>query len=106
MDVLQTHNNLNSNHKLYFVLSSLLQMSSLPELVRDLRGVLNAVINLEKEFKEDDEFINDIKAAVLKIAKIGFTDAAGGALHRLKDTKPSINTVKKLIRGNPDALSF
>ena len=73
-------------------------------LVRDLQVALNTIVNFEKEFKEDDKFIDDLKT-VLKIAKIGFTDATGGALHRLKKTKLSINTVKKLIQGIPDALS-
>ena len=80
-------------------------MSSLSELVRDLRGALNTAIDLEKEFKADEKLINDLKT-VLKIAKIGFTDATGGALHRLADTKPSIDAVNKLVQGIPDALSF
>ena len=32
--------------------------------------------------------------------------ATGGALHRLDETQPSIDTVNELIQGIPDALSF
>ena len=67
--------------------------------------MFNVAIHLEEEFKEDDTFINDLKT-VLKIAKIGFTNATGGALHRLHATKPSIDAVKELVNSIPDALSF
>ena len=87
------------------VLSSLLQMPSLLKLVHDLRCALNTAIDLEKEFKEDDKFINDLKI-FFKIEKIGFINATGGALHRLYESKPSIDAVNKLIKGCPDALSF
>ena len=80
-------------------------MSSLSELVRGLRGALNTAIDLEKEFKEDDKFINDLKT-VAEIAKIGFTAATDGALHRLDKTIPSIDAVTNLVQGIPDALSW
>ena len=53
----------------------------------------------------DKQLFDDLEN-VLKAAKIGFTDATGGALHRLKITNPSIDVVKDLIEGIPDALSF
>jgi len=77
---------------------------SLSELLKDLQADINAAIKLEKKLK-DEKFINEIKT-VLKSAKIGFIDAAGGALHRLHETQPTIETVKELIQGFPDALSF
>jgi hypothetical protein len=80
-------------------------MPFLSELVRDLRGALNTAIDLEKEFKEDDKFIDDLET-VVKIAKIGFTAATGGALHRLHISKPSIDAVTNLVQRIPDALSW
>jgi hypothetical protein len=80
-------------------------MSSLSKLVRDLRVTLNTAIDLEKEFKEDDKFIDDLET-VVKIAKIGFTAATGGALHRLHISKPSIDAVTNLVQRIPDALSW
>ena len=77
---------------------------SLSELLKDLQADINAAIKLEKKLK-DEKFIDEIKTAV-KIAKIGFTDATGNALHRLKETKPSIDVIKELIQGFPDSLSF
>ena len=53
---------------------------------------------------KDEKFIDDLKA-VLKSAKKGFTNAAGHALHKLKDTKPNIDAVKEFVKGFPDALS-
>jgi len=81
------------------------KMSSLLQPVRDLQGALNAASDLEREFKEDDKFINEIKT-VLNIAMIGFINAFGGALHRLHKTKPSIDAVKQLVESIPDAMSF
>jgi hypothetical protein len=78
---------------------------SLSESVRNLQVTLNTIVNLETEFKEDNKFVDDLKT-VLKIAKIGLTDATGGALHRLDVTQPSIDAVKELIHGIPDALSY
>mmetsp|Transcript_18010 Transcript_18010/g.26768 ORF Transcript_18010/g.26768 Transcript_18010/m.26768 type:complete len:416 (-) Transcript_18010:37-1284(-) len=77
---------------------------SLSELLKDLQADINAAIKLENKLK-DKKFIDDIKT-VLKIAKIGFIDAAGNALHRIHKTKPTIDAVKELIQGFPDALSF
>ena len=77
---------------------------SLSKLLKDLQADINAAIKLEKKLK-DEKFIDDLKE-VVKIAKIGFTDATGGALHRLVETKPNIDTAHELIRGFPDALSF
>ena len=79
-------------------------MSSLSELLKDLQVAVQTAINVEKDLK-DDEFFDALKQ-VLKTAKIGFTDATGGALHRLDVTQPSIDTVKKLAEITPDALSF
>ena len=41
-------------------------MPLLSELVCDLQVTLNTIVNLEEEFKEDDEYIDDLKS-VLKI---------------------------------------
>ncbi len=43
---------------------------------------------------------------VVKKAKKGVVKATGCELHRLKHTKPSINAVKELVQGIPDALSI
>jgi len=59
----------------------------------------------EKKLKDDEKFIDEIKT-VLKNAKLGFTNAAGDALHRLDETQPTIETVKELIDSIPNALSF
>jgi len=72
--------------------------------LKDLQADINAAIKLENKLK-DEKFIDEIKT-VLKIAKIGFIDAAGNALHRIHKTKPTIDAVKELIQGFPDALSF
>jgi hypothetical protein len=52
-----------------------------------------------------DKKLFDALKKVVKTAKKGFTDATGGALHRLNDTKPSIDTVKELVQGIPEAMS-
>ena len=78
---------------------------SLSELLKDVQLDLSTITNLTEKNLKDDKFLDDLKT-VLKIAKIGFSDATGGALHRLHISKPSIETVKELVQGNPDALSF
>jgi len=77
---------------------------SLSELLKDLHVAVQTAINLENKLK-DEKFINDLKE-VVKMAKKGFTDTTGDALHRLHKTQPSIETVTELIEGIPDALSF
>ena len=79
-------------------------MSSLSVLFKDLQVAIQTAINVEGRLK-DEIFVHEL-TQVLKIAKKGFTAATGGALHRLRETKPSIDTVKELIQGIPDALSF
>ena len=76
---------------------------SLSALVRDLQGALDMAVKLEHKLKDKKLF--DALQAVVKTAKEGLTDATGGALHRLNDTKPSIDTVKELVQGIPDAMS-
>ena len=78
---------------------------SLSELLKDVQLDLSTITNLTEKNLKDDKFLDDLKT-VLKIAKIGFSDATGGALHRLHISKPSIETVKELVQGNPDALPF
>lgn len=73
-------------------------------LLKDLQVAVQTAINVEGQLI-DKKFFNDLKQ-VLKTANKGFTDATGGALHRLYVTKPSIDAVKELIQGIPDALSF
>lgn len=63
---------------------------------------LNTAVKVENELK-DKKLFDELKE-VVKTVKIGFTDATGGALHRLKDTKPSINTVKESVQRVPDAM--
>ena len=77
---------------------------SISVLFKDLQVAVQAAINVEGQLK-DKEFFNDLEQ-VLKTANKGFTNATGNALHRLNETKPSIDTVKELIQGIPDALSF
>ena len=79
---------------------------SLSELLKDVQLDLSTITNLTEKDLKDEKFLGDLKT-VLKIAKIGLTDATGGALHRLVHiSKPSIETVKELVHGIPDALSF
>jgi len=52
----------------------------------------------------DKKLIDDIKKAV-KTAQKAISDATGSALHRLKESKPSIDVVKQLVEIIPDALS-
>jgi hypothetical protein len=73
--------------------------------VLDLNVALTTVINLEKVLI-DKEVIDEIIRVVVKKAKKGVVKATGCELHRLKHTKPSINAVKELVQGIPDALSF
>jgi len=77
---------------------------SLSELLKDLQVTVQTAILLEGKLK-DEKLIDDLKT-VVKTAKRGFTAATGGALHRLHNTKPSIDAVKKLVQGIPNALSF
>ena len=77
---------------------------SLSELLKGIQADINTAIKLEKKLK-DDKYIDEIKT-VVKIAKMGFVDAAGNALHRLDETKPIIDVVKELVEGFPDSLSF
>jgi hypothetical protein len=76
---------------------------TLSELLKDVVQVaVQKAFKLEKKLK-DKQFMNEIKT-VLNIAKKGFSDSAGNALHRLDETNPSIDsTVKKLIQGFPDS---
>jgi hypothetical protein len=82
-----------------------MSLSSLSESVLDLNVALTTVINLEKVLI-DKEVIDEIIRVVVKKAKKGVVKATGCELHRLKHTKPSINAVKELVQGIPDALSF
>ena len=74
-------------------------------LLKDLQVAVQVAINIEGQLRQDKQFLLDLNV-IVKSAKKGFTNATGGALHRLHETKPSIETVKKLIQGTPDALSF
>ena len=74
---------------------------TLSDQLNDIQVAIQAAIKLEMK---DEKFIDDLEN-VLKIAKIGFVNAAGAALHRVQVTKPSIDTVKELIRSFPNALS-
>ena len=76
---------------------------SLSELVYDLQVILTTVINLGKELN-DKEFIDQMKR-IIEEAKKGVIEAAGGALRRLHKTQPSIDTVKALVQGIPEAMS-
>jgi len=71
---------------------------SLSALVYDLQVILTTVINLGKEMN-DKEFIDEMKRVIEVI------EAAGGALRRLHKTQPSIDTVKALVQGIPEAMS-
>lgn len=82
-----------------------MSLSSLSESVLDLNVALTTVINLEKVLI-DKEVIDEIIRVVVKKAKKGVVKATGCELHRLKHTKPSINAVKELVQGIPDAPSF
>ena len=72
--------------------------------MKDLQFAVQTAINVEGQLK-DKQFFNDLEN-VLKTAQKGVTDATGGALHRLDETQPSIDTVKDLVQGIPDALCF
>jgi hypothetical protein len=77
---------------------------SLSILLKDLQFAVQAAINVEGQLK-DKKFLHDLEV-VANSAKKGFTDATCDAIHRLHITKPSIDTVKELVQGIPDALSF
>jgi hypothetical protein len=77
---------------------------SLGEAFMDLNDAMNTVIKLEGNLN-DQAFFNDI----LKFATTmmnGFTQATGKALHRLKTSKPSEDTVKQMVEGIPSSLSY
>lgn len=55
---------------------------------------VKAAINVEGQLG-DKQFLDDHEI-VVKIAKKGFTNATDNALHRLRNTKPSIGTITEL----------
>ena len=77
---------------------------SLSQVLIELQAAVDTAIKLNGKLK-DEVFVNEIKE-VTKMAKDGFTDATGKALHRLKKSKPSEDTVKQLVEGIPSALSY
>jgi len=77
---------------------------SLAKLFMELNDAMDTVIKLEGNLN-DQAFFNDIKEFATTM-KNGFTQATGKALHRLKESKPSENTVKQMVEGIPSSLSY
>jgi len=72
----------------------------------DLKDAMDTVIKLEGKLNDQVFFndINDIKD--LATMMNGLTQATGKALHRLKTSKPSEDTVKQMVEGIPSSLSY
>ena len=77
---------------------------SLAKLFMELNDAMDTVIKLEGNLN-DQAFFNDIKEFATTM-KNGFTQATGKALHRLKTSKPSCDTVKQMVEGIPSSLSY
>jgi len=77
---------------------------SLAKVFIDLNDAMDTVIKLEGNL-DDQAFFNDIKEFATTMMN-GFTQATGKALHRLKKSKPSEDTVKQMVKGIPSSLSY
>ena len=66
---------------------------SLSVLLKDLQVAVQTAINVEGQLK-DKKFFDDLEI-VVKIAKQGFTDATGSALHGLEERQPSMRQSMK-----------
>jgi len=81
---------------------------SLAEVFMDLNDAISTVIKLQGKL-DDQVFFNDINDHIKDLATTmmnGFTKATGNALHRLKKSKPSEDTVKFMVEGIPSSLSY
>jgi hypothetical protein len=70
----------------------------------DLKDAMKTVIKLEGKLN-DQVFFNEIKEIATTMMN-GLTQATGKALHRLKTSKPSEDTVKQMVEGIPSSLSY
>jgi hypothetical protein len=77
---------------------------SLGKVFMDLNDAMDTVIKLEGKLN-DQAFFNDINRFATKMMN-GFTQATCKALHRLKKSKPSCDTVKQMVEGIPSSLSY
>jgi hypothetical protein len=77
---------------------------SLGKAFMDLNDAMNTVIKLEGKLN-DQAFFNDINKFATTMMN-GFTQATGKALHRLKTSKPSEDTVKQMVEGIPSSLFY
>jgi hypothetical protein len=77
---------------------------SLGKAFMDLNDAMNTVIKLEGNLN-DQAFFNDINKFATTMMN-GCTQATGKALHRLKKSKPSCDTVKQMVEGIPSSLSY
>jgi hypothetical protein len=80
---------------------------SLSKAFVDLKDAMDTVIKLEGKLNDQVFFndINDIKDLARTMMN-GLTQATGKALHRLKTSKPSEDTVKQMVVGIPSSLSY
>jgi hypothetical protein len=77
---------------------------SLAKVFMDLNDAMDTVIKLEGNLN-DQAFFNDINKFATTMMN-GFTHATYKALHRLKTSKPSCDTVKQMVEGIPSSLSY
>jgi hypothetical protein len=77
---------------------------SLSKVFKDLNDAMDTVINLEGKLN-DQAFFDDINKFARTMMN-GFTQATGKALHRLKKSKPSEDTVKQMVEGIPYSLTY
>eukprot|EP00979_Chaetoceros_neogracilis_P016951 scaffold10164_cov259-Chaetoceros_neogracile.AAC.4 len=70
----------------------------------DLKDAMKTVIKLEGNLN-DQAFFDDINKLATTMMN-GCTQATGKALHRLKTSKPSEDTVKQMVEGIPSSLSY
>jgi hypothetical protein len=70
----------------------------------DLKDAMKTVIKLEGKLN-DQVFFNEIKEFATTMMN-ELTQATGKALHRLKTSKPSEDTVKQMVEGIPSSLSY
>jgi hypothetical protein len=77
---------------------------SLAKLFTDLNDAMKTVIKLEGNLN-DQAFFDDINKFATTMM-FGCTQATGKALHRLKTSKPSEDTVKQMVEGIPSSLSY
>ena len=94
-------------HLSHLIQNSIMSRNSIMSLTKvfmDLNDAMDIVIKLEGNLN-DQAFFNDINKFATTMMN-GFTHSTCKALHRLKTSKPSCDTVKQMVEGNPSSLSY